>query len=61
MPFAQAPEPHEAEVETESELEDAVNRTRGVGANLYVALAAAHFKLHHTAHEKVQEHNAQTR
>ena len=59
--FAQVPEAHEAEVEMWSELEDPANRARGVGAHLYVALAAAHFKLHHTAHVKVQECSAQTR
>ena len=57
--FAQVPEAHEAEVETWSELEDASNRARSVRPHLYVALAAAHFKLHHTAHMK--ECSAQTR
>ena len=57
----QVPEAHEAEVEMRSALEDASNRGKGVRPHLYVALAAAHFKLHHTAHVKVQECSAQTR
>jgi len=48
-------------VEGGGNCEGAASRTVGVGPNLYVALAAAQFKLHHTAHLKVQDHKTQTR
>ena len=62
MPHARMPsqvEDYKEGVGRKGNCEGAASRTVGVGPNLYVALAAAHFKLHHTAHLKGQEHRTQ--